>query len=232
MAITLVERLPRQCASGVPAELAPSHSPRSAKNPDAPQQGLNRSSKLPLRRGRHQRVPGRSTWLAARRGFGCPVGIQLLPDRGGDAAGGAAHAPGDSIDQGTELLVGTIERSEAGHGVRVIEVPRILGQTDEVPDGRVGGPGATKRRSRQLRRNALAQECRDVGSAVIESIGGKLERSSSSAAGLSAVDRRSRFRGGDRLCRWRRVRDILRLALATRPASQKLVVAHSCPPSW
>ena len=51
------------------------------------------------------------------------------------------------IDQGTELLVGTIERSEAGHRIGVVEVPRILGEPDEVADGGVGSPGATKRRT-------------------------------------------------------------------------------------
>ena len=45
----------------------------------------------------------------------------------------------------------------------VVEVPGIFRQADEVADGRIGGPRAAKRRTRQIRRNAGPQKGADVG---------------------------------------------------------------------
>ena len=88
----------------------------------------------------------------------------LLCDRGRKAFSGATRPPDNPVKERTKLFLRTIERPEAGHGVRVVEVPCVLRETDEVPNGGVGGPGATKRRTAQFRRDAVAQECRYVGS--------------------------------------------------------------------
>ncbi len=76
------------------------------------------------------------------------------------------HTSDNPVSERLELLRRAIKRPEAGHRVRIVEVPGVLRQPDEVTDGRVGSPGATKRRTAQLLRNAFAKKRRDVGRRV------------------------------------------------------------------
>ena len=87
-------------------------------------------------------------------------------DRVGEAFGGLHDASEDAADECVDLLGRIVQRTEAMHGVRIVEVPGVLSQPDEVPDCRVGRPGATKRRTAQLLRNTFAQKGGDVGGSV------------------------------------------------------------------
>ena len=69
----------------------------------------------------------------------------------------------DRLRQQAGDVLARRHRAEAGHAVRIVEVPRILDQADEVANCRIGGPSATKRRTRELRRNAGFEERADVG---------------------------------------------------------------------
>ena len=73
-----------------------------------------------------------------------------------------AHTADHPVEKGGKLFFRAVERSKSRHRVWVVEVPSVLRETDEVPDGRVGSPGATKRRTAQFRGNTLAQESGDV----------------------------------------------------------------------
>src|SRR6202040_684585 len=55
------------------------------------------------------------------------------------------------------------DRAKARHCGWVIEVPSVLHQPDEILDCWIGGPGASKCRTGQLRRDVAAQEGGDVG---------------------------------------------------------------------
>src|SRR5262245_14910088 len=77
-----------------------------------------------------------------RRGRG-----QALPQ-------GLAQEPGH--------LIAGLEWAKARDGARVGEIPLVLGNADEIANGRVAGPGAPQRRLGQLRGHAGAQEGADV----------------------------------------------------------------------
>ena len=76
------------------------------------------------------------------------------------------HTPDDTAHERVNLLGRIVQRTEASHSVRIVEVPGVFRQPHEIADGGIGSPGATKCRAAQLLRNALAQEGRDVGSSI------------------------------------------------------------------
>jgi hypothetical protein len=55
------------------------------------------------------------------------------------------------------------DRAEAGHGRRIVEIPSALDKADKIPDRRIGGPGAPKCRTGQVRWHSRAKESGDVG---------------------------------------------------------------------
>lgn len=77
--------------------------------------------------------------------------------------GSGTDTANDPLKERCQLLLGTVERTKARHGVRVVEVPCVFRKPDEVADRRIGLPSATKRRTAQILWNTLAQERRDVG---------------------------------------------------------------------
>ena|SRR5664280_1434533 len=59
----------------------------------------------------------------------------------------------DHVRQQATHLIGA-DRSETRYAVGIIEIPTVLDQPNEVADLRIGGPGATKRRTREIGRHA------------------------------------------------------------------------------
>src|SRR5580704_5860226 len=55
------------------------------------------------------------------------------------------------------------QRIKSGSTAWGIEIPGILGQTDEIADPRIGRPSSTKRRTRQILGNIGSQKGPDVG---------------------------------------------------------------------
>jgi len=92
--------------------------------------------------------------------------IFSLCQRIGKTFGSLSHSSDNPVDESAELCLGTVERPEARHCVRIVEIPGVLCEADEVPDYWIGRPGATKRRTAQLPRNAFPQERRDVRGSV------------------------------------------------------------------
>src|SRR6476646_7687544 len=153
-------------------------------------------------------------------------------ERIGELLGYLPHPSDNPVSERLELIRRTIKRSEAGHRIRVVEVPGVLRQPHKVPDGRVGSPGATKRRTAQLLWNASAKERRDDGGPV-----NRLDRRQ--ARQIYIRGRRVFGAAGGR----RRVARLhwlsrlgsrvagARLSLAARPTRKEFLVTHSCPPS-
>src|ERR1700736_4769519 len=159
------------------------------------------------------------------------AGVLLFCDCGRKAVGGDARTADNPVNERGKLFLRTIQRPETGHRVRVVEVPCVLRETDEIPDRRVGGPGATKRRTAQVLRDASAQKRR-----YIASRGNRIDWRQARQIPLCirrifGRDERRRIRRFSRLGLRRNVSSYLRLALATRPTSKKFFFAHSCPPS-
>ena len=100
----------------------------------------------------------------------------------------------------------------------------------EIADGGIGAPGATKRRRLNSCGMPLRRKTVMSVAASIDLIWGKFESSVSEGTG-SAAARSSRPIRFNSTFRRRFSVTRLRFLLATRPARQELLVAHSCPPS-
>src|SRR6516165_2609851 len=79
--------------------------------------------------------------------------VSGLAERVGNILARLRDVPDDTANASFELLRGIFERPEPWDRIRVIEVPGVLRKPDEIPDGRIGSPGPTKRRMLQLQRN-------------------------------------------------------------------------------
>src|ERR1700722_1033344 len=85
-----------------------------------------------------------------------------------DNTGGSRHACG-GIVQASEgasreapCAIPSSERTESRHGGRVVEVPLALGDTDEIANCRIGGPGAAQRSTGQFRGYASFEKLPDI----------------------------------------------------------------------
>ena len=134
----------------------------------------------------------------------------------------------DRLRQQTADVLAHRHRPKAGHAMRIVEVPRVLDQPDEVANRRIGGPGATKRRTREVRRNSGFEKRADVGfrrDRFDRRQAGRIERSLGAPA-LSlrlAACRRAAQRPSPRAAR---ARPSLRACAAT--TDQEIFPARSC----
>src|SRR5215467_16383322 len=109
-----------------------------------------------LRRGNtFPRLDSRDHWTGLRQCWriGCNRG-------GGGGRIGRPRYVQDLSHNSADLL--EIQRAEARHPIRGIEIPRILRQADEIADRGISGPGPAQRRKRQLRRYAGREESLDI----------------------------------------------------------------------
>ena len=60
-------------------------------------------------------------------------------------------------------IVCCAHRAESGNRIRVVEIPLVFRDADEIADGGIASPGAAQRRAGQLGRDAGSQECADIG---------------------------------------------------------------------
>ena len=124
-----------------------------------------------------RRTPGTST-IRMR----CPVSGRLIV-RQSRLTRSLAGLSGACVAPRTALRPRSQKRSRIAN--RTIQGAPLYRRADEVPDGGISGPGATKRHmlsscGMPLRKNAV------MSVAASKSIGGKLDRSTSASGGFSA----------------------------------------------
>ena len=120
------------------------------------------------------------------------------------------------------------DRPKTGNAVGIVEIPPVLDQADEVADRRIGRPSATKRRTREIRRNPRFEKGANIGfraDRFDRRQAGGIERGLRGR--LFRFIRRRRSSGG--VLRLDRRGLIRRFAFAPRPSIEKFFrLAHGC----